>query len=80
LKNSLFQLPTFHSLRYLVDQGCLRPLCNLLDCMDPKVIIVALDALENILKVGKQIEANTGENTFGYFIDFLFFFFFSFFQ
>ncbi|CAZ82040.1 unnamed protein product [Tuber melanosporum] len=39
-------------IRYLVSQGCIRPLCDLLGCMDNKIIQVALDGLENILKVG----------------------------
>ena len=39
-------------IRYLVSQGCIRPLCDLLACPDNKIIQVALDGLENILKVG----------------------------
>ena len=39
-------------IRYLVNQGCIRPLSDLLGCMDNKIIQVALDGLENILKVG----------------------------
>ena len=39
-------------IRYLVAQGCIRPLCDLLACPDNKIIQVALDGLENILKVG----------------------------
>lgn len=41
-------------IRYLVSQGCIRPLCDLLGCMDNKIIQVALDGLENILKVGEM--------------------------
>jgi len=37
-----------------------KPLCDLLDCLEPKVILVTLDGLENILKVGKQIEVQSG--------------------
>ncbi|KAJ2843959.1 Importin subunit alpha-1 [Coemansia brasiliensis] len=40
-------------IRYLVQQGCIKPLCDLLDCMDNKITQVALDGLENILKVGE---------------------------
>ena len=40
--------------RYLVSQGCIKPLCDLLKCMDNKIIQVALDGLENILKIGEQ--------------------------
>lgn len=39
-------------IRYLVQQGAIRPLCDLLGCPDNKIIQVALDGLENILKVG----------------------------
>ncbi|KAJ1964884.1 Importin subunit alpha-1 [Dipsacomyces acuminosporus] len=40
-------------IRYVVQQGCIKPLCDLLNCMDNKIIQVALDGLENILKVGE---------------------------
>jgi len=39
-------------IRFLVAQGAVRPLCELLACPDNKIIQVALDGLENILKVG----------------------------
>lgn len=39
-------------IRYLVSQGCIKPLCDLLACPDNKIIQVALDGLENILKIG----------------------------
>lgn len=41
-------------IRYLVNQGCIKPLCDLLACPDNKIIQVALDGLENILKVGEM--------------------------
>lgn len=41
-------------IRYLVSQGCIKPLCDLLVCPDNKIIQVALDGLENILKVGEM--------------------------
>jgi len=40
-------------IRYLVDQGCIPPLCDFLTAMDIKIIQVALNGLENILKVGE---------------------------
>ncbi|KAI9785363.1 MAG: Importin alpha subunit (Karyopherin alpha subunit) (Serine-rich RNA polymerase I suppressor protein) [Geoglossum umbratile] len=53
-------------IRYLVQQGCIKPLCDLLVCPDNKIIQVALDGLENILKVGdmdkEHNEANGGDN------------------
>ena len=39
-------------IRLLVSNGCIKPLCDLLICPDNKIIQVALDGLENILKVG----------------------------
>lgn len=39
--------------RYLVSQGCIKPLCDLLICPDPRIVTVCLEGLENILKVGE---------------------------
>ncbi|KAG5457815.1 MAG: armadillo-type protein, partial [Olpidium bornovanus] len=52
-------------IRYLVSQGAIKPLCDLLVCMDPKITQVALDALENILKVGER-EKSASETTNAY--------------
>lgn len=49
-------------IRYLVQQGCIKPLCDLLACMDNKIIQVALDGLENILKVGEMDKPTTPQN------------------
>ena len=38
-------------MRYLVQEGCIQPLCDLLGSSDAKIVPVALDALDNILKV-----------------------------
>jgi hypothetical protein len=48
-------------IRYLVAQGCIKPLCDLLACPDNKIIQVALDGLENILKVGDLDKQAMGE-------------------
>jgi hypothetical protein len=48
--------------RYLVEQGCIPPLCDLLTVMDSKIIQVALNGLENILRLGKQDAKETGTN------------------
>ncbi|CAK4742800.1 unnamed protein product [Aphanomyces euteiches] len=46
-------------IRYLVHLGCIPSLCALLDMHDPKLISVALEGLDNILKTGeKEGEAN----------------------
>lgn len=42
-----------------MNQGCIKPLCDLLVCPDPRIITVCLEGLENILKVG-ETEKNSG--------------------
>eukprot|EP00760_Papus_ankaliazontas_P009038 PhM_4_TR13959/c1_g1_i14/m.31989 len=49
--------------RYVVEQDVIPPLCELLTVYDPKIISVALEALENILRVGKD-DANGGNNRY----------------
>ncbi|EZG76056.1 importin subunit alpha [Gregarina niphandrodes] len=46
--------------RAVVDAECIGPLVSVLDAIDPKVAGIALEAIENILKVGKkrQIDEN----------------------
>lgn len=59
-------------IRYLVSQGCIRPLCELLKTMDNKIIQVALDGLENILKVGEEDKNAAGSgaiNAYAAFIE-----------
>ncbi len=46
-------------IRYIVSQGCIRPLCDLLTIGDNKIMQVALDGLENILKVGELDKPQT---------------------
>ena len=41
-------------------QGCIPPLCDLLTVMDSKIVQVALNGLENILRFGEQEAKNTG--------------------
>lgn len=41
-------------IRFLVAQGCIKPLCDLLVCSDARIITVALEGLENILKIGES--------------------------
>jgi len=41
-------------IKFLVQQGCIRPLCDLLTVSDPKIVTIALEGLENILKVGDE--------------------------
>jgi importin subunit alpha-1 len=59
-------------IRYLVSQGCIKPLCDLLTMMDNKIIQVALDGLDNILKVGeadKQAAGPGAVNQFALFVE-----------
>uniref|UniRef100_A0A2K6FAD9 Karyopherin subunit alpha 5 n=1 Tax=Propithecus coquereli TaxID=379532 RepID=A0A2K6FAD9_PROCO len=41
---------TPEQIRYLVALGCIKPLCDLLTVMDSKIVQVALNGLENILR------------------------------
>merc|ERR1712048_1038232 len=47
--------------KFLVQQGCIRPLCDLLTVNDPKIVTIALEGLENILKVGEEESKATGQ-------------------
>jgi len=58
--------------RFLVSQGCIKPLCDLLICPDPRIVTVCLEGLENILKVGeaeKNVSNTDGVNLYGQMID-----------
>ena len=61
-----------NQIRYLVSQGCIKPMCDLLKTMDNKIIQVALDGLENILKVGdmdKEAVGPGGVNKYAQFVE-----------
>ncbi|PIO28012.1 hypothetical protein AB205_0066830, partial [Aquarana catesbeiana] len=47
-------------IKYLVDLGCIKPLCDLLTVMDSKIVQVALNGLENILRLGEQEAKRNG--------------------
>jgi hypothetical protein len=47
-----------------VDQGCIKPLCDLLVSPDSRIITVCLEGLENILNAG-EAEKSLGNS--GYF-------------
>jgi hypothetical protein len=48
-------------IKYLVNEGCIKPLCDILNSMDNKIILVALDGIENILRVGELDRTNSDE-------------------
>jgi len=50
----------------LVKQGCIPALVGLLGSKDPKVVTVAMEGLENILKVGEVIKEARGLESNGY--------------
>jgi len=53
-----------------VDQGCIPPLCDLLTVMDSKIVAVALNGLENILRLGdQQAKASNGTNPYAVLIE-----------
>ncbi|XP_048209921.1 importin subunit alpha-6 isoform X3 [Perognathus longimembris pacificus] len=51
---------TPEQIRYLVALGCVKPLCDLLTVMDSKIVQVALNGLENILRLGEQESKQNG--------------------
>lgn len=53
---------TPEQVKALVDLGCIPPLCELLTVMDAKVINVALNGLDNILRVGDILAKQTGQS------------------
>ncbi|XP_043817776.1 importin subunit alpha [Manihot esculenta] len=54
---------TYEQIKFLVSQGCIKPLCDLLICPDPIILKVCLDGLQNILVVGEAEKdlGSTGE-------------------
>lgn len=44
----------FTFVRYLVKSGCIPPMCDLLAIHEPRIILVALSGLDNILRLGQQ--------------------------
>jgi hypothetical protein len=58
-------------IQYMVQQNIIKPLCEVLMGMDNKIVQVALDGLENILKVGEQDRPNDPEglNRYALFIE-----------
>lgn len=56
--------------RYIIEQGAIPPLCDLLSVVDAKIIQVALNGLDNILKVGEaESKQNNGPNPYSIMIE-----------
>ncbi|KAJ7956509.1 Importin subunit alpha [Quillaja saponaria] len=55
-------------LKYLVNQGCIEALHDLLTCQDRRTLIRCLDGLKNILKAGQSQKIN-GVNPYAQMID-----------
>ena len=60
---------THQQISYLVEQGAIKPLCDLIVCSDARIVTVALEGLENILKVGEALRADGAPNQYAQFID-----------
>jgi HEAT repeat protein len=60
---------THQQTRLLVNEGCIKPLCDLISCSDARIVTVALEGLENILKVGEVTKEEEGSNLFAALID-----------
>lgn len=57
-------------IRYLVSQGTIKPMCDLLTCPDARIITVALEGLENLLKIGERdAKATGGTNQYATYIE-----------
>jgi importin subunit alpha-6/7 len=54
-------------IQFLVQQGCIRPLCDLLTVSDAKIVTIALEGLENILKTGEE-QGQGGSNQMAVYI------------
>lgn len=53
-------------IRYLVSQACIAPMCDLFSSADAKIIMVALEGIENILRVGKKDQMANGADVNAY--------------
>lgn len=64
---------TYDQIQYLVGQGCIKPICDLLELTSNlKIITVALESLEKILIVGKAVaqENKQTHNSYAEFIEY----------
>ncbi len=56
--------------RYLVSIGCIKPVCDLLTVQDVRLVLITLEGLENILKVGQaDVAKNGGVNPYSVLVE-----------
>jgi hypothetical protein len=55
---------TENHIRFLVSQAAIPAMCGMLKCGDVKMIMVVLDALDNILKIGRKDAKVTEDNQY----------------
>ncbi len=48
----------------MVQYGAIPPLCDLFNCTDAKIIMVAMEGIENILKIGQKDTKTSDVNKF----------------
>jgi len=53
-------------IKFVVEKQCIPPLCDLLDAKDGRIVTVALEGLENILRVGQDEAQKLGQTTSAY--------------
>lgn len=47
-------------IEFLITNGCLRPLIDLLTVSDTKILVLVLDTLDNLLRIGKNQQEQNG--------------------
>lgn len=57
---------TLQQIAHVVECNVIQPLCDLLSIHDAKGVLVALTAIENILKAGEELSRQRGENENSY--------------
>jgi hypothetical protein len=61
---------TTQQIKYIIDQGVIPPLCELLSANDAKIIQVALNGLDNILKLGaSEAKRTNGANPYAMMVE-----------
>ena len=62
---------TAEQIRHLVGEGCVKPMCDLLTCHDARIVTVAMEGLQHILKMGAsdRDEAGGSVNQYAKFVE-----------